>query len=271
MNVTREVEKVFQSYDNSVKFNAIVYVMKYGVRFTNQEKDAVKEVRCMFGDDVFNRHVIIIMTYGDLFDLDTEEDDRTFEDWCEQQTGDIHKLFEEVDYRIVLFDNKTKDQEKLRSQLNKLLTHAEKIKGAYTNVEFRKKSQRLVELRAFMAADKIKNNAVKIPTPLLHYGYSLMECTTRCLTIRERRNNNCDGKDTSTFGKEPPSWSEKMFTKLRPIISHTYFPLAAVVSGYFVHRSYETIVNKAPFFVTPAASEIKYSLILLCALALAKF
>ncbi|KAK6961801.1 AIG protein [Biomphalaria glabrata] len=94
--------------------NALVFVLKYGVRFTKQEKDAVAVVKSVFGDSVFSDRGIIAFTYGDLFDLDcgdTLDNTERFMDWCREQTGDIEKLFQEVNYRCVLFDNKTKTKE----------------------------------------------------------------------------------------------------------------------------------------------------------------
>uniref|UniRef100_A0A2C9M8A2 AIG1-type G domain-containing protein n=1 Tax=Biomphalaria glabrata TaxID=6526 RepID=A0A2C9M8A2_BIOGL len=43
--------------------DAILFVLKYGVRFTKQEKDAVQRVKDVFGPDVFKHHIIIAFSY----------------------------------------------------------------------------------------------------------------------------------------------------------------------------------------------------------------
>ncbi|CAL1546306.1 unnamed protein product [Lymnaea stagnalis] len=121
-------------------FDALIFVLKYGVRFTKQEKDAVQMVKSIFGENVFRDWGILVFSYGDNFYLDTEDDGMTFEDWCQEQTGDIKTLFEEVGYRCVLFDNKSRDEKKQNLQREILTTYITKImnsqKGKYTHAEF---------------------------------------------------------------------------------------------------------------------------------------
>ncbi|XP_059152060.1 uncharacterized protein LOC131938159 [Physella acuta] len=97
-------------------FDVLVFVLKYGVRFTKQEKDAVQRVKDMFGEDVFKTRGVIVMTYGDNFQLDNEDENVEFVDWCRRQTGEVENLFEEVQYRIVLVNNKTKDKTATREE-----------------------------------------------------------------------------------------------------------------------------------------------------------
>ncbi|KAK6961800.1 AIG protein [Biomphalaria glabrata] len=99
---------------------ALVFVLKYGVRFTKQEKDAVAVVKYLFGDSVFSDRGIIAFSCGDVFDLDygdTPGKAERFMDWCREQKGDIEKLFQEVNYRCVLLDNKTKTKEQNYKQV----------------------------------------------------------------------------------------------------------------------------------------------------------
>ncbi|XP_059140853.1 GTPase IMAP family member 7-like [Physella acuta] len=91
-------------------FTALLFMLKYGVRFTQQEKNAVKTVKSIFGEDVFRNWGIIVMTHGDNFELDQDEDYcQSFQDWCQDQRGDIQNLFQECSGRCVLFNNKRPD------------------------------------------------------------------------------------------------------------------------------------------------------------------
>ncbi|CAL1546314.1 unnamed protein product [Lymnaea stagnalis] len=129
-DMTGDVQSVIASAREAVVrcdtgFDALLLVLKYGVRFTKQEKDAVQMVKSIFGENVFRDWGILVFSYGDNFDLDTEDDEITFEDWCREQTGHIKTLFEEVGYRCVLFDNSSKytaKQDKEREKLLKIIT-----------------------------------------------------------------------------------------------------------------------------------------------------
>ncbi|KAK6961799.1 protein AIG1, partial [Biomphalaria glabrata] len=110
---------------------ALVFVLKYGVRFTKQEKDAVSVVKSVFGDSVFRDRGIIAFSCGDLFDLDcgdTLDNTERFMDWCREQTGDIEKLFQEVNYRCVLFDNKSEDVTENKKLVTLLSNHVLSIR-----------------------------------------------------------------------------------------------------------------------------------------------
>ncbi|CAL1546299.1 unnamed protein product, partial [Lymnaea stagnalis] len=119
---------------------AFILILKYGVRFTKQEKDAIDMIKSMFGDDdVLKKWGIIVMTHGDNFEMDNEEENGTFEEWFKEQTGDIQTLITECDNRCVLFNNKEKDENKKRAQRHNLM---EKVKAVrhypYTKDDFGK-------------------------------------------------------------------------------------------------------------------------------------
>ncbi|CAL1546304.1 unnamed protein product [Lymnaea stagnalis] len=116
-------------------FNALIFVLTYGTRFTKQEKDAVDLIKSLFGKDIFRRFGIIVMTRGDQFEMDTEDEPKTFDQWCQEQTGDIRSLFQECDYRLVLFDNKTKDNQVLSRQREVLLRFVQRDKR-YSSKDF---------------------------------------------------------------------------------------------------------------------------------------
>ncbi|XP_059170608.1 uncharacterized protein LOC131952106 [Physella acuta] len=107
-------------------FDAVVLVLQYGVRFTKQEKDTIAVIREIFGRDVFKKWGVIVMTYGDSFQLDHDDEgssgtiQQKFDGWRKQQVGDIKKLFEECGERCVVFNNKANDKVVRTAQLDHL-------------------------------------------------------------------------------------------------------------------------------------------------------
>ncbi|CAL1534699.1 unnamed protein product [Lymnaea stagnalis] len=97
-------------------FTAIIVVLKFGVRFTKQEKDAVQMIKFLFGEDVLKRWGIIVMTYGDNFEKEPRYSREKFRAWCKDQRGDFQKLLEECDFRCVLFNNRAKSLETIQVQ-----------------------------------------------------------------------------------------------------------------------------------------------------------
>ncbi|CAL1534692.1 unnamed protein product, partial [Lymnaea stagnalis] len=109
-------------------FDALIFVLKYSFRFTKQEKDAVQMVKSIFGENVFRDWGILVFSYGDCYEYDYQESNKTFKDVCMKKRGDIKALFEEVSYRCVLFNNKTKDRDKLEQQRRELSNNIQELK-----------------------------------------------------------------------------------------------------------------------------------------------
>lgn len=118
--------------------DAFLLVLKYSNRYTAEDVKTVDTLKRMFGPDFVKKHCIIIMTYGDLVD----EEEEPFDLWCRRQCGPIQRLFQECDYRIVLFYNKLKKNEvneKSQASVKKLLGMVSKIRvhGRYTDETFK--------------------------------------------------------------------------------------------------------------------------------------
>jgi hypothetical protein len=120
-------EKAVASFLNG--FSVLLFVLKYGVRFTQQERTAVSTIRCLFGDNIFKNHGIVVLTNGDSFEKDMEEEGSTFEAWCRQQSGDVKELFRECGDRYVLFNNRAKDNGQMKEQVRKLMTKADEVQS----------------------------------------------------------------------------------------------------------------------------------------------
>ncbi|CAL1534693.1 unnamed protein product, partial [Lymnaea stagnalis] len=109
-------------------FNAIIVVHSIYERSEIKLKKSVFEIKSIFGHYVLKHWGIIVVTFGDLFDLNNlDENIHSFKDWCQQQTGYFQILLEECNNRCVLFDNKTADKNKQKEQRNKLMSVVDSI------------------------------------------------------------------------------------------------------------------------------------------------
>ncbi|KAH9524399.1 hypothetical protein Btru_054430 [Bulinus truncatus] len=114
-------------------FHALIIVLHYGIRMTNEEQMAIMLLKRLLGPDIIKNYCIFIFTHGDIFEH------KNFIDWCRAQKGFLKNLFEECNYRCVLFDNKTTDPKKKKLQLINLITMIDRLQNGgqrYTNELF---------------------------------------------------------------------------------------------------------------------------------------
>ncbi|KAK0043057.1 GTPase IMAP family member 7 [Biomphalaria pfeifferi] len=101
----------------------IVVVVKYGQRFTPQEKKAIEEIKRTFGQGCLKEVGLLLLTYGDYFDCND------FTEWCLNQTGAFKNLYDECRERCILFNNLTEDPATKGEQLNIFWSKVEEIQG----------------------------------------------------------------------------------------------------------------------------------------------
>ncbi|KAI8761462.1 GTPase IMAP family member 8 [Biomphalaria glabrata] len=122
------------------RFSALLYVFKYGARFTKEESEAMKTIKIIFGDHVFREFGFCIVTHGDNFHADNEDEKTDFKEWCTQQDGEIQNLFRECNNRCLLFDNKTKDKTLSDKQIKTFLEQVS-LNKHYTETEYKAASK----------------------------------------------------------------------------------------------------------------------------------
>ncbi|XP_059152006.1 uncharacterized protein LOC131938120 [Physella acuta] len=136
-------ESVTKALEEVGGFDVLIFVLKYGTRFTKQEKDAVEKVKEYFGESIFRDRGIIVLSYGDNFSLDNEEG--AFKEWCGSQVGEFKLLTEECENRVLLFDNRTNDEKVKSEQRQKLIETTcrirDKFMGHYTVHDFKNQRQ----------------------------------------------------------------------------------------------------------------------------------
>ncbi|KAH9505588.1 Immune-associated nucleotide-binding protein 9 [Bulinus truncatus] len=101
-------------------YHAFLLVVRFGGRFTAEDRDTVVTLKKIFGENFFKKFCILVMTCGDKFEQEVKKD---FKQWVDEQANVIFaEMVKECNNRIVLFDNKTQDTDKQKRQLGNLLS-----------------------------------------------------------------------------------------------------------------------------------------------------
>ncbi|XP_059160382.1 uncharacterized protein LOC131943975 [Physella acuta] len=134
-------------------FHAIIIIISYNTRITQEEIKCIEMLLSFFGKDALKSHGIIVMTYGDNFKTDEKNTNLSFIDWLSSQENKYAQdLLQQFNNRCVLFDNSTKDVELRQEQLVLLINHIDKLGGSLLTNELFAKAR---ELRASFIKDSI--------------------------------------------------------------------------------------------------------------------
>ncbi|CAL1531283.1 unnamed protein product [Lymnaea stagnalis] len=133
---TDMIEKALAT--NPAGYDAIILVVKYGQRFTQEDVHAIKILKSIFGGDFISKYCVLIFTCGDNFDNETQNADRFVMDWCLNQQGPLKTLLNECSFRAVLFQNLTEDTNIRQKQLRELIKQIDALqwKQRYTHETF---------------------------------------------------------------------------------------------------------------------------------------
>lgn len=96
--------------------HAVVVVLSIRNRFSVEDSTAIPLLKSFFGDKIMD-YMIILFTGGD----DLEEDESLEDCWNQECPQAFHETLRLCKNRVVLFDNKTKDESKKSEQLQQLL------------------------------------------------------------------------------------------------------------------------------------------------------
>lgn len=157
--VMTEMEKAIAM--NPCGYHAFLIVVRFGVRFTAEERDTIELLKKIFGQDFVKTFCILILTHGDDFERYQVNENISFQQWCKDQVGYFKDLLKDCDKRIVLFDNATKDPAKNNKQIQDLLSIVDNLssKGKrYTDENFEHareaREHTLVELKKSVIQDE---------------------------------------------------------------------------------------------------------------------
>ncbi|XP_059160393.1 uncharacterized protein LOC131943984 [Physella acuta] len=134
-------------------FHAIIIIIRYNTRITQEEIKCIEMLQSLFGKDALESHGIIVMTYGDNFKKDENNINISFTDWLSSQNNTYAKrLLQKCNNRCALFDNTTNDKVLRKEQLVLLINHIDSLRGSLLTNELFAKAR---ELRARFIKDSI--------------------------------------------------------------------------------------------------------------------
>ncbi|CAL1532623.1 unnamed protein product [Lymnaea stagnalis] len=105
---------------NPQGYHAFLLVVRFGGRFTREDQQTIEVLKAIFGEAFVKKHCILVVTCGDNFDPG-ENECASFMSWCNAQVGVFKSLVDECGKRVVLFDNRTKDEDTIDGQIDELL------------------------------------------------------------------------------------------------------------------------------------------------------
>ncbi|RUS77132.1 hypothetical protein EGW08_015119 [Elysia chlorotica] len=147
---------------NPIGYHAFLLVVRFGARFTQEDRDTVAFLKNLFGVDFVKNYCILVITCGDLFQRDSEESGQTFEQWCNNQSGIFQELLQECGHRAVLFDNWTRDEAARDAQIDRLLDTISRLQAhghRYTDRSFQQamaiREKALVECKKPVITEEI--------------------------------------------------------------------------------------------------------------------
>ena len=136
---------------NPAGYHALIIVLRFGSRFTLEDISTMQYLKKVFGDNFIKKYCIVVMSWGDQF-RNAQEDgdiDVSFIEWCRQQGGHFRTIFNEVQERVLLFNNRGLPEEKSK-QRRELVAMVDKLMlggRRYTDAKFEKARKELERLR----------------------------------------------------------------------------------------------------------------------------
>ncbi|GFO09719.1 immune-associated nucleotide-binding protein 13 [Plakobranchus ocellatus] len=148
---------------NPEGYHVFLLVLRFDSRFTQEDLNTMDYLRQLFGDEFTKTYCILIMTRGDQFERMKKdgEIDGTFLDWCKAQKGEFEKLLQEVDRRVILFDNCGGEdvQKSQRKEILEIIDEKMLVGRRYTHSKFQRALQ---EREKLIAQGKIPAIALQI-------------------------------------------------------------------------------------------------------------
>ncbi|GFO33363.1 immune-associated nucleotide-binding protein 6 [Plakobranchus ocellatus] len=123
--ISKDAFQMFQKViqENLDSAHVFLIVCRYGERFTEEDQAVISHLRKTYGQRVLTEHVVVAVTCGDNFARDAEDENLTFSQWCENQTGAFAEVRDQCEKRVLSVDNYAKDgkfKDALQAEIDKL-------------------------------------------------------------------------------------------------------------------------------------------------------
>ncbi|XP_034095592.1 GTPase IMAP family member 9-like [Gymnodraco acuticeps] len=144
-------EKTKNDVGKSITFaspgpHVFLVVIRLG-RFTDEEKQTVKKIQELFGEDA-DKYSMVLFTHGDQLE------DQTIEEFL-MESKDLMELVNRCNGQYHIFNNKENDRSQVRELLNKIRNIAEKNGGShYTNDMFQAAERAIEEEKQRILKEK---------------------------------------------------------------------------------------------------------------------
>uniref|UniRef100_A0A2C9KCB1 CARD domain-containing protein n=3 Tax=Biomphalaria glabrata TaxID=6526 RepID=A0A2C9KCB1_BIOGL len=134
--------------DHPDGYHAFLLVVKYGGRFTKEDKNVIETLKNIFGPNIVKEYCILLVTHGDNYRSNKANKDKQFKQWLCEQKGVFQELFKECGSRAVLFDNNTEDDQIKKKQMKKLISAIDNLQYGrrYRSSHFHAAEERRKEL-----------------------------------------------------------------------------------------------------------------------------
>ncbi|CAL1530033.1 unnamed protein product, partial [Lymnaea stagnalis] len=111
---------------NPKGYHAFLLVLRFGGRFTEEDVQTIHVLKQIFGEEFVNKFCILVVTRVGDYDP-AETGIGSLVDWLFEQEDAFKLLLEECRNRVVLFENKSKDEAVMRSQIDKLIKMVDQL------------------------------------------------------------------------------------------------------------------------------------------------
>ncbi|KAJ0977250.1 hypothetical protein J5N97_012724 [Dioscorea zingiberensis] len=119
-DMAKEITKCLELAKDGV--HAVLVVLSVKSRFSREEEASIKCLEEIFGKRIFD-YMILVFTGGDQL----EDDELTLSDYLDDSPEPLKELLCLCDVRMVLFNNKTKDETKNADQVNELFVLVDSV------------------------------------------------------------------------------------------------------------------------------------------------
>uniref|UniRef100_A0A2C9LSK9 AIG1-type G domain-containing protein n=1 Tax=Biomphalaria glabrata TaxID=6526 RepID=A0A2C9LSK9_BIOGL len=146
---TNEIDRMQDAVlDHPDGYHAFLLVVKYGGRFTKEDKNVIETLKNIFGPNIVKEYCILLVTHGDNYRSNKANKDKQFKQWLSEQKGVFLELFKECGSRAVLFDNNSDDDQIKKKQMKKLISAIDNLQYGrrYRDSHFEAAAERRKEL-----------------------------------------------------------------------------------------------------------------------------